>query len=81
MSGVPSPLGVGRQLKPTAAAAANSKAKGWQLVLALALALPPTLFASRAAFGYKILFLSCSLIGKTPFFGNGLYQFESGQLS
>ena len=25
-------------------------------------------------------FLSCSLIGKTPFFGNGLYQFESGQL-
>ena len=25
--------------------------------------------------------MSCSLIGKTPFFGNGLYQFESGQLS
>lgn len=25
--------------------------------------------------------LSCSLIGKTPFFGSGLYQFKSGQLS
>ena len=25
--------------------------------------------------------MSCSLIGKTPFFGSGLYQFESGQLS
>lgn len=27
------------------------------------------------------LIMSCSLIGKTPFFGSGLYQFESGQLS
>ena len=25
--------------------------------------------------------MSCSLIGKTPFFGNGLYPFDSGQLS
>lgn len=25
--------------------------------------------------------MSCSLIGKTPFFGSGLYQFKSGQLS
>ena len=24
--------------------------------------------------------MSCSLIGKTPFFGSGLYQFKSGQL-
>ena len=29
----------------------------------------------------KGLKMSCSLIGKTPFFGSGLYQFKSGQLS
>ena len=29
---------------------------------------------------HNSLRMSCSLIGKTPFFGNGLYQFESDQL-
>ena len=28
-----------------------------------------------------IYIMSCSLTGKTPFFGDGWYQFDSGQLS
>ena len=27
-----------------------------------------------------IYIMSCSLTGKTPFFGDGWYQFDSGQL-
>ena len=30
--------------------------------------------------GQDHLLMSCSLIGKTPFFGSGLYQFKSDRL-